>query len=245
MENELVGIGPQSGALLQNVRHKPVLRKRLRPGLTDTYVAVGAGTGRSELKASRERLICGGRLLPLMWRRFLASVLLVVLCPSARVPSQAQSGTENRASFKDFLARAQDGDVNAMNDVGVALAEGTGTTADQRKAVVWFRRGAELGNAHGAGNLGLHYVRGAGLRRDKVLAAKWFIICHSLDGLRCFPPEYVEPLRLTKSQLRTARSAAVEWLRARPDLKNNFGERPWLGEGDDPTTLRSKPGGGS
>jgi TPR repeat protein len=164
--------------------------------------------------------------------------LLVGLLFAAVNPCAAQSTVEDPASYKEFYTRALNGDASAMNEVGVALAEGTGVESDQRKAVVWFRRAAELGDAHGAGNLGLHYFNGQGIRRDKILAAKWFMICHALDALRCHPSEFVDQLKLTPRQLAVARRAALEWLRARPDLKNNHGDRPWFGEGEYPTVFR-------
>jgi len=149
-----------------------------------------------------------------------------------------QSSVEDPSSYKEFYVRALDGDRSAMNEVGVALAEGTGVASDQKQAVVWFRRAAELGDARGAGNLGLHYLRGQGLKRDKILAAKWFIICHALDALRCHPGEFVGQLALTRRQCRTAWRAALSWLQARPDLKNNHGDRPWFGDGSFPAVFR-------
>ncbi len=149
-----------------------------------------------------------------------------------------QSAIENAAEYREYLARANTGDGDAMNEIGVASAEGLFTRSSQRRAVYWFRRAAAVGNAHGAGNLGLHYVRGHGVRRDRVLAAKWFMICHALDGLRCQPEDFLDPLRLPRHRLNIAWQAALVWLRAHPDLRNNFRERPWLGEGEYPSVVR-------
>ncbi|MBI4750576.1 MAG: sel1 repeat family protein [Acidobacteria bacterium] len=153
----------------------------------------------------------------------------------------AQSTTEDASKFTELLKRAFDGDAGAMNEVGIAYAEGIGTKPDQKKAVVWFQRAAELGDAHGAGNMGLHSLNGAGVTRDKMQAAKWFIICHSLDGLRCFPDDFVGQLKLSKKQYRIAWKTAEDWLRARPDLKNNHGERPWFGKNDYPPDFEPNP----
>lgn len=147
----------------------------------------------------------------------------------------AQSTNEDASKFTELLKRAFDGDAGAMNEAGIAYAEGIGTKSDQKKAVMWFQRAAELGDAHAAGNMGLHYLRGEGVPRDKTQAAKWFIICHALDGLRCFPDDYFKLLKISNKQYRVAGNLAEDWLRARPDLRSNHGERPWFGKNDYPS----------
>jgi len=166
----------------------------------------------------------------------LLCTIILIWFPQTRI---AQSSVEDVKKFELSLSQAKEGVISEMNEVGVMYAEGIGVKADQNQAVLWFRRAAEFGDAHGAGNLGFHYFRGKGLNKDKLLAAKWFMICHSLDALRCFPNDYIAPLKLTKQQQKVAWQAAVNWLRARPDLKNNHGDRPWFGKTDSPKRFRS------
>jgi len=168
----------------------------------------------------------------------LLCTIILILLPHVGIAQSSAKGKDTE-NFELQLSRAREGEATAMNEVGVAYAEGTGVQVDQHQAVIWFRRAAEQGNAHGAGNLGLHYNWGKGLKKDKLLAAKWLMICHSLDALRCYPGEFIAPLKLTRQQRKVAWQAALNWLRARPDLKNNHGDRPWLGEGKPPQVFRS------
>jgi hypothetical protein len=80
----------------------------------------------------------------------------------------------------------------------------------------------------GACNLAIEITRGHDVRKDPVLALKWVLISHSLDHLKCFPDDFVDALKPSKSQIQQARTSALAWLRARPDLKDEFGERPWF-----------------
>lgn len=127
-----------------------------------------------------------------------------------------------------YLRLAEQGDAVAQNEIGVRIAEGISTQPNNKVAVEWFRKSAEQGNALGACNLGLHYARGAGIRKNPVLAFRWFYIANSLDSLKCHPADYSEMFKPSKAQDRKAWNLAVAWLRAHPELKNDFGERPWL-----------------
>jgi TPR repeat protein len=49
-----------------------------------------------------------------------------------------------------------------------------GVPVDSVRAVYWYRRAAENGEAKAAYSLGLCYAKGLGVGRDEILAAKWF-----------------------------------------------------------------------
>lgn len=119
-------------------------------------------------------------------------------------------------------------DASAQNELGVRIAEGKGTKPNNKLAVEWFRKSAEQGNALGACNLGLHYARGAGIRKNLVEGFKWFYIANSLDSLKCYPGDYAELFKPSKAQYKKAWRLAVAWLRAHPELKDDFGRRPWF-----------------
>lgn len=127
-----------------------------------------------------------------------------------------------------YLNLAEQGDASAQNELGIRIAEGRGTKPDNKLAVEWFRKSAEQGYALGACNLGLHYARGAGVRKNLVNGFKWFYIANSLDSLKCHPSDYIGLFRPRKAQDKKAWRLAVTWLRAHPDLKDDFGRRPWF-----------------
>ena len=142
-------------------------------------------------------------------------------------------------SFDLLLEKAEQGDVNAQNEIGIAYSKGYGVQADQKKAVYWFRKSAEAGYAIGTCNLALHYSLGWGVRKDKTLALKYIFAAHALDGLKCHPSYYIEDMKPTVCQLKIAWEAAVIWLRAHPDFDNNFDEKPWM-KADTKFPIKSK-----
>lgn len=149
------------------------------------------------------------------------------------------TGFGQSKSFIAKLEKAKQGDVNAQNEVGIDYFEGDGVRPNNKKAVYWFRKSAESGYAIGTCNLALHYWRGWGVPKDKVLALKYVFAAHTLDGLKCHPTEFIQAIRPTECQKQVAWEAAVAWLKAHPNFKNNFGDQPWAdSKGDYPTTLR-------
>ena len=125
-----------------------------------------------------------------------------------------------------LLESAKGGDASAQNELAIAYSEGLGVKPSQREAVYWFRKSSEQGYSLGVCNLGLHYGRGAGVRRDRTLMMKWVFIANALDGLKCQPTDYVELFKPSECQVERAWGMAVAWLKAHPDLKNDHGERP-------------------
>ncbi len=61
-------------------------------------------------------------------------------------PSQAQS-------IEDLIARAEAGDADAQNDLGICYANGDGTPQDWRKAFYWYQKAAQQGHVYGQYNL--------------------------------------------------------------------------------------------
>jgi len=71
-------------------------------------------------------------------------------------------------------ARAEQGDAEAQNSLGVMYDHGLGVPEDDAEAVTWYRRAAEQGLAVAQFNLGWMYAEGEGVPRDYVEAMTWF-----------------------------------------------------------------------
>jgi hypothetical protein len=155
-----------------------------------------------------------------MKRFFLLTTFLLPL------PAYAQTDAATR--FAERLQEARQGDAAAQDDVGVMYAEADGVKRNYSKAVFWLKRSAAQGNVLGACNLGLHYARAQGKRKNPILALKWAFVSHSLDGLKCFPEDFLHFFKPRKSAVRKAWALADAFLRSHPDLTNEFGERPWI-----------------
>ena len=69
---------------------------------------------------------------------------------------------------------AENGDLQAMHNLGVFYFRGEGGPQDLTSAAQWFRRAADGGVVESQYNLGLLYQSGSGVRRDLDQARHWF-----------------------------------------------------------------------
>jgi len=69
---------------------------------------------------------------------------------------------------------ADQGYMDAQNNVGFMYSTGRGVPQNSRKAVEWFRKAAEQGLADAQENLGHMYAKGRGVAKDERTAAQWF-----------------------------------------------------------------------
>ena len=69
---------------------------------------------------------------------------------------------------------AENGDVQAMHNLGVFYFRGEGGAQDLASAAQWFRKAASAGVVESQYNLALLYQSGSGVRRDLVQARYWF-----------------------------------------------------------------------
>lgn len=132
-------------------------------------------------------------------------------------------------SFKSVIEKARHGDANAQNEAGYRYHEGVGVTRNLKTAVYWYRKSAEQANVHGACNLGLSYGMRHGVGKDLTLAMKWLFIGTVLGAIKCHFSDYVPSvLRPEQHEVNEGHKLAVAWLRARPHLKDGFGEQRWM-----------------
>ena len=151
--------------------------------------------------------------------KIIAAVLFLLAIHAQAFPQSA--------SFLALLEKAKSGNVDAQNEVGIAYSEGNGVKPNQRMAVYWFRKSAERGYAIGTCNLALHYSMGWGVKGNITLMWKYVFAAHALDGLKCNPADVYYKFRKRHCSMEEGWKLAVAWLRAHPDFKNDFGEKPW------------------
>jgi TPR repeat protein len=70
-------------------------------------------------------------------------------------------------------ARAEQGDVEAQNNLGLMYDNGEGVPQDYAEVVRWYRLAAEQGLASAQFNLGLMYDTGYGVPEDDAEAMRW------------------------------------------------------------------------
>ena len=83
-------------------------------------------------------------------------------------PLQAQKPIEDSKELTELRAKAESGDADAQNNLGVCYYNATGVTKDYVEAVKWCRKAAEQNHAVAQVNLGVCYANGNGVVKDDV-----------------------------------------------------------------------------
>jgi TPR repeat protein len=69
---------------------------------------------------------------------------------------------------------ADEGDADAMNNIGAFYAIGEGVPCDPAKAMMWYQKAADRNDAGGYYNVGHLYFTGEGVPQDYAMARKYF-----------------------------------------------------------------------
>lgn len=91
--------------------------------------------------------------------------------PPTQTPQQNEA---NKKAFEEIKDKAESGDAEAQNQLGVCYHNGTGVVKDYAKAMKWVRKAAEQNNAWAQFNVGYFYACGKGVAKDTVEAVKWY-----------------------------------------------------------------------
>ena len=105
---------------------------------------------------------------------FALAVLTASLLCVGNAVGQDEKKTESDVWLEETIAKAKDGDATAMYNLGVMYADGKGVLEDDKEAVKWFRKAADLGDAMAMNSLGVAYVHGEGVIQDDEEAVKWY-----------------------------------------------------------------------
>jgi uncharacterized protein len=81
---------------------------------------------------------------------------------------------DSAEAVKWMRKSAEQGNVDALNQLAGIYDEGFGVPQDYAEAAKWYRKAAEQGDAFAQNNLGVMYRNGEGLPQDFVEAYKWY-----------------------------------------------------------------------
>jgi len=104
--------------------------------------------------------------------KHLRIVLVVVLLTT--FPSVYGGDCFEDGDIEDCRVKAEQGDADLQNNLGMMYAKGLGVLQDYKEAVKWYRKSAEQGNSEAEYNLGVTYAEGLGVLQDYKEAAKWY-----------------------------------------------------------------------
>ena len=86
----------------------------------------------------------------------------------------SQDVSDNAWALQAWVAAADSGDAEAMNNVGEIWEQGVRGAPDPAQAAVWYRKAAEAGSRRAQANLGALYEQGLGVARDESQALAWY-----------------------------------------------------------------------
>jgi TPR repeat protein len=155
------------------------------------------------------------------------------------------SASENSDLFERLGEAAENGNVEAMNFLGVLYVGNAKVPTDYSIALYWFQRAIDRGSANAMHNMAYMYLRGIGVSRDYANAFRWFQ--RAADGGDAFAMHSVAAMAehglgttrdavLARSMYRKAAESgiplAMMWLSedlARPGPNHNLVEaHAWL-----------------
>ncbi|MEI7733750.1 MAG: protein kinase [Verrucomicrobiota bacterium] len=76
-------------------------------------------------------------------------------------------------TVKKYLKLAEQGDSEAMFNVGRCYFNGQGVTTNQQEAAKWYQKAAELGHADAMFQIGVCYATGKGVSQDRQEGFRW------------------------------------------------------------------------
>lgn len=86
----------------------------------------------------------------------------------------AYNKKDYESALKEWQKVADDGNVDAQNNIGVMYEKGQGLTQSDEQAIVWYTKAANQGSASSQFNLGIKYYKALGIPQDYKQAFFWF-----------------------------------------------------------------------
>lgn len=83
---------------------------------------------------------------------------------------------KERETANKYRQQALEGDLMAMNNMGVCYAQGIGVVEDHVMAFQWYMKAAELGDIYACYNVAECYYQGDGVEQDFERALHWYLI---------------------------------------------------------------------
>ena len=119
-------------------------------------------------------------------------------------------------AYEIFSTLAEQGDADALFNLGFMHEQGIGTTQNYTEAYRWYRAAAEQGDVEAQFNLGIRYAQeGRGVLQSYVYAHMWSNIAASRGHQKAAELRELLLRRMTPSQVQEAQRLAQEWVNSR------------------------------
>ncbi len=108
--------------------------------------------------------------------QYLIFVLTIAICACSNTddPKSLFEQGDYESAFKLWLPRAEEGDLDAQNYLGIHYYMGLGIKRDYKQALEWYGRAAEAGHPDAQSNYGDMINYGLGMPKDNYKAFVWY-----------------------------------------------------------------------
>jgi TPR repeat protein len=124
---------------------------------------------------------------------------------------EAYDGGDYAQALAAWTRAAAAGRADAMTALAGLYENGTGVARDSKTALIWYRRGARLGDVASQFNLGDMIARGQGQERDPVEASMWLGLAAAQGNLWAAERKRELDRTLTADQAAEADRRIGEW----------------------------------
>ncbi|MEH6743576.1 peptidoglycan-binding protein [Hyphomonas sp.] len=237
---ELVEPVAETEAPIELVEPTPVLASaRVEPAKTFSPIppvgklanAAATGNGIAQFQLAQQQLsdgnLKGGAAL---MRESADKGLPIAQYTLSKLHEKGTGVPKDLTLARDWTEKAaRGGNVKAMHDLAVFMAEGEGGDQTYAGAVEWFRKGAEFGIVDSQYNLGVLYEQGLGISPNLTEALYWFMIA-AKNGDAGAPAKVMElSQRVSQEAVNHARVQSEDWRPSRANAAANgrFGAQAW------------------
>ena len=239
-DSELVEPVAETEAPIELVEPTPVLASaRVEPAKTFAPIppvgklanAVATGNGIAQFQLAQQQLadgnLKGGAAL---MRESADKGLPIAQYTLSKLHEKGTGVPKDLTLARDWTEKAaRGGNVKAMHDLAVFMAEGEGGDQTYAGAVEWFRKGAEFGIVDSQYNLGVLYEQGLGISPNLTEALYWFMIA-AKNGDAGAPAKVMElSQRVSQEAVNHAKVQSEDWRPSRANAAANgrFGAQAW------------------
>jgi TPR repeat protein len=140
--------------------------------------------------------------------KYLLFVLLSACLIFSGVVPEAQAF--EGINMEELLKKAEEGDVEAMTQLGVAYMKGTGVKRDKVKGAELYQKAADKGYDQAQWNLAFAYLNGRGVNEDYNEAARYM----KMAAEQGYPPAQYDlgMMYLQGIGVQRSRTAAIDWI---------------------------------
>jgi TPR repeat protein len=132
----------------------------------------------------------------------------------------AHENGDYATALREWKPLAEQGDVEAQNNMGVSYSKGHGVVKDHEIAFKWYYLAAQQDYAIAQNSLAVKYVEGLGVPKNYTIAHMWWNIAASQGNANGERNRDKVENRMTAAQIEDAKALAKDWMEKHRKRRN-------------------------